>query len=557
MYRNQLQGQGILTFPNNSNYEGNFEDGLYNGEGVFKNQDHQLLYKGEFKHGLPHGKGFLRNGNTNIFDGEFGYGKKISGVSSYEHGMFIGEYDDNQYRKCGKYYFTKPRTVYTGSFFKGLPHGVGQFDWNNQNDSQTLVTVITEMYKGSWKVGMKHGLGILQWNQMTLMTLWIENLKQGPGLLIARNGDIFVSYQMFKDDQYLGSKKVYLNYEKVGLVQNMLNTKHFDKDRFNLLIKDLIKKSREISDLTPFHLPDYQIELHTTPIYNFIANILSTNGLQTSPEQEFKSVNQVIVDQYFTLHEIFLTYSCFKTSNIDGRSVVMNRLGLWQFLRDLGFGSSEISISDLIFAAEKEFQIIVLNSNDFREPVYFCNFLKYLLYITMLLNETEKNQKVAIDAKPPFFGYFATMFLIFLKNVVFKVRPFTKGAIVQKILEHNVNLRKFLVLCSKLTENLTIRTTFQCLSVLKGEESITMIGSLWKSAFKTPEFFKAVSFHDLYQCAVIHFPKITHNQSEENPLITNSTFNITPLEFYELFEAIVILALKKNKHLEVSSQVNM
>lgn len=551
LFRNKIHGRGVLH-SNNSKYEGIFMDGLYHGDGTFTNPDHSLVFEGQFMNGVPHGKGTLRIGDSDVFKGEFWQGKKVSGIHIYQNGIFVGQFDEHQFLKYGKYYFKESKAVYTGPFYQGFPHGIGQLDWNGsvRKDTGGLATVIPEIFKGCWENGKKHGLGILLWNKMSLMTIWKNGLKHGPALLIARNGDIFVSCQMFKDDQFLNAKKLYLNQDKIVLIQRIFNTKHFDINRFNFTLQKLIKDSKEIPDVSPFHLPDHLIELNITPIYNFITNILSSKGLQSSPEQEHKSLNQVIVDQYFNLCDIYSTYASFGASN---KNYVMNRLGFWQFLRDLEFESTDINISDIITAAEIEFQIVVSNQNDFREPVYFCNFLKYLLYLTMLVNEGEKSQNCAVDVKLPYFGYFGTMFVIFLRNVLLRASPFRNGTITKKILGHDGNLMNILSLCSRLTEKMTIRTAFQCFCVLKGDESISMINNLWNPEYSTPELLKSVSFDDFYQCTRIIFPKMIQSQvlnpssSETEPMITNSTFNITPLEFYELFEEVVILALKKRK----------
>lgn len=82
--------------------------------------------------------------------------------------------------------------------------------------------------------------------------------------------------------------------------------------------------------------------------------------------------------------------------------------------------------------AEAEFHIVVLNPNDFKEPVEFQAFLKYLLYLTLLVNEAADNLQAAIEAKPDFFGLFSTMFTIFLGNVVYTVKPFSSGTFLAK-----------------------------------------------------------------------------------------------------------------------------
>ena len=49
------EGKGKLIYPDGSFYEGNFKNDLFNGKGIFVNNN--WIYKGDFLNGKKHGKG--------------------------------------------------------------------------------------------------------------------------------------------------------------------------------------------------------------------------------------------------------------------------------------------------------------------------------------------------------------------------------------------------------------------------------------------------------------------------------------------------------------------
>jgi len=57
---NVFHGDGTLHLNNGDFYEGQFENGRFNGEGFYKwSSQPRLHYKGEFKNGKLHGTGNL------------------------------------------------------------------------------------------------------------------------------------------------------------------------------------------------------------------------------------------------------------------------------------------------------------------------------------------------------------------------------------------------------------------------------------------------------------------------------------------------------------------
>ncbi len=50
-------GKGIHIYPDGSYYQGDFVNGLYEGQGLFWYKKNQLTYEGQWQGGKPHGNG--------------------------------------------------------------------------------------------------------------------------------------------------------------------------------------------------------------------------------------------------------------------------------------------------------------------------------------------------------------------------------------------------------------------------------------------------------------------------------------------------------------------
>ena len=109
---------------NNDNYilsyEGDFENGVIEGNGILKNEETGSEYKGGFKNNVFDGKGVFKWGKNEIikYDGEYKNGKKNGN----------GTYSTAQMK-------------YSGNWNEGKPHGLGLINKNNK------------IFKCSWRNG--------------------------------------------------------------------------------------------------------------------------------------------------------------------------------------------------------------------------------------------------------------------------------------------------------------------------------------------------------------------------------------------------------------------
>lgn len=128
-----FSGKGRLILKSRILYEGDFEDNLPNGFGVFARDTSSRWkiftrsYRGETKNGEKKNMGTLHHRDGSYYVGMWEHGKQENyGLRWYTDGSF-----------------------YAGHFSKGVCHGSGMFVRTDGN-----------RYEGEWKDGMKHGKGI-------------------------------------------------------------------------------------------------------------------------------------------------------------------------------------------------------------------------------------------------------------------------------------------------------------------------------------------------------------------------------------------------------------
>ena len=170
--RNGMPFNGYVKIErlDGSTYEGHFNDGLYNGHGIFRKNS--IVYKGEFKDGRYSGQGTFSKDNI-VYQGEFLEGKKhghgtftdYSGMCfdvfftngsidsqkdvtiTFSNGdTFNGklfEYEPPKFGKMNGTMSYSDGSIYTGDMVDLQPHGKGEL----------VVAGEKEKYKGTWSDG--------------------------------------------------------------------------------------------------------------------------------------------------------------------------------------------------------------------------------------------------------------------------------------------------------------------------------------------------------------------------------------------------------------------
>ena len=156
-FKNHLpNGKGIKYYSNgNINYEGDFINGIFEGEGKYIYDDSDYFI-GQYKNSLRNGKGILYYKNGNIMNNcEYangkaeGYGKYI-----YENGKYyIGQWKTGLCHGKGILYYPNGNIMYEGDFINNKRGGNGKYIWEDGS-----------YYIGQWKTGYCHGKGRLYYH---------------------------------------------------------------------------------------------------------------------------------------------------------------------------------------------------------------------------------------------------------------------------------------------------------------------------------------------------------------------------------------------------------
>lgn len=330
-------------------------------------------------------------------------------MRSYTNGIFIGDFDDDEMRKKGKYEFDNGDS-YFGSFLNGQFYGFGEYRWKTCDSS----------YVGFWKDNERHGLGKLIVNGAQCVTHFKNNIKNGPGIVWARNGSFYLSKLMFVNDEFKGCTRIDVNHESIEIIRRLFNLQC--ESAYGIVqfasciayLEDNFFSSKV--QVYPFHLSWFELNVKHEAIWDFV------NQFNSDKEQEFQSIVQLIKEHTNIFEECYRKYAKISQNllgRLENHSSDMCRVGLWQFFRDLeiyrkgALHNTQTMIED----AEKEFNILTINSHDPFEVVSIANFLHYIFFIVLHINRHHTFVlSCSINQRSKIFGLFATMLVVFMRE---------------------------------------------------------------------------------------------------------------------------------------------
>ncbi|EGR27773.1 MORN repeat protein [Ichthyophthirius multifiliis] len=266
LWTKQRNGVGIFTYQNNYfQYEGQWQNGVKQGEGVLRMKD-GTYYEGQFDKGEINGRGKMQYSNGNYYEGEFKFGEKDGyGEFFAKTGeIYKGEWQNNI--RHGKGIIIKYRYVIIfllqkgylimgdgetidGYFFNHNPHGKCEITYSNGNK-----------YKGEMKNGKKDGQGIFENNeeQYIYEGEFKENKKNGKGKFIFLKSN-FIYEGIFAEDVPQLVSNIFIIEESKLKTEQEINNEVIENNR-NDKKKDDKNKNPEDS------LPCIEYEICGKPI---------------------------------------------------------------------------------------------------------------------------------------------------------------------------------------------------------------------------------------------------------------------------------------------------
>jgi len=230
-----VEGEKIISV-----YEGRFENGLENGQGVLTCADGNgkislmskgTVFKGTFVKGVPV-EGECTYSNGDKYKGRIdeecepngvGVLKKADGSSvaegHFKHGRLHGK---------GKETFSDGCT-YTGYYEEGLMSGYGTYAYSSTGD----------YYSGSFELNLKHGEGMYRWkNGDCFAGQFVEGLIRGKGVMTYTNG--LVEEGEWKEEVDAKGKKCLVAYHVKSCTGSVV-----DKSWFGGWSKPATKEDKE------------------------------------------------------------------------------------------------------------------------------------------------------------------------------------------------------------------------------------------------------------------------------------------------------------------------
>ncbi len=143
-------GKGVKYFPDGSKYEGDWANGLYDGQGVLTAADKVGRYEGGFSAGQRSGQGRQVYSDGSIYEGSWSNGMRNGqGKFTAMDGTYLeGNWKDDKANGQATAFNPNYNSKYTGNWQDGMYHGLGVHQLRNSN-----------YYKGSFSSGKRNGDG--------------------------------------------------------------------------------------------------------------------------------------------------------------------------------------------------------------------------------------------------------------------------------------------------------------------------------------------------------------------------------------------------------------
>jgi hypothetical protein len=174
-----MSGFGRLDWSNGSFYEGEFSQGLFEGQGKSYAPGFGT-YLGGYSKGMLHGKGRLTQQDGSVYEGDF-FENQIHGKGKiqYTNGVtYEGDFNQDQQTGKGTFWYADG-SIYEGDLVNGKMEGSGKMTYENGS-----------IYEGEYRNGTMHGKGVLTDGKSQRYSGYFEQGKfSGEGVLTNEEGE--------------------------------------------------------------------------------------------------------------------------------------------------------------------------------------------------------------------------------------------------------------------------------------------------------------------------------------------------------------------------------
>lgn len=476
---NKMQNYGFIKYPCGISYCGDIKDNQWSGYGklilddfLMKGQFKKGRAEGSASistssktfEGLMHNdkpKYGVRNYSNGTFEGLFNnFGYRFKGKFVFlNKDSYEGNWHNDRFCDFGVYLWgdikTKCRSVvflgsYVGYWLNGMRHGIGRMEFQDrfvccmweQDEKQGPGIVIsangaiyasTEMFLKNDFVGgkkikrCKETCDLI--NEMfklcdfeyprhenEIVPCRIDCEYSFSNLLSYENCECHTLDDLSKDFE---SKDDSWNSQTYNCSQNKLSSR---SELFVIKIQrliDLFAQNHDQRLSNALFVPNYKVDrdLLRPWLFQIIRQHFLNYSLSSIFEQEMSFLLQMLEDNYDLCIDIYDMYTTLNKAAMKTCHSTMTRFGLWTFYENV-FVGTKYNICKLIIEADNCFGI---TGNDQKHwnpfsKVFFWEFILHTLYIVSVINSNAFIFNYSMKVVPRFYGKFAAMTSIFLRQ---------------------------------------------------------------------------------------------------------------------------------------------
>lgn len=179
-WENDYLVYGKKTYSNGNEYEGKWNSGHINGQGVMKYANGDI-YEGEWVDDKKEGDGTMKYASGDTYVGAWKSDMRHGeGRMTYSYGEYVGEWKNDLRHGRGKYINADGSYSYEGEYANGDCSGMGTQKWSSG-----------DIYEGEFHKGCKSGYGTYTWpDGNKYCGYWKDGKKDGKGTEYDSNGNI-------------------------------------------------------------------------------------------------------------------------------------------------------------------------------------------------------------------------------------------------------------------------------------------------------------------------------------------------------------------------------
>lgn len=172
-------GHGVLTTSHGQRYEGQFLDGLPDGQLTFTDNNTGIKYVGEWYQGVKNGQGIMHWASGETFVGTFENDKRVQGTQQLPNAIYSGMFEGPPGQELATAINApRPKDAETPDGHEKKKAVMSSMLWGDGSE-----------YVGEWVMGFRHGKGSCKFaDGSEYAGQWIRGQPNGPGRFTFSDG---------------------------------------------------------------------------------------------------------------------------------------------------------------------------------------------------------------------------------------------------------------------------------------------------------------------------------------------------------------------------------